>query len=81
MISFDYRTAITLDPVLARKQIIDVYYHRAQRNTALTARLCGISRKTAYKYLKQNTVHLFHLSLRFFYLVYHTFSSDPPGVF
>jgi len=53
MINFDYRTAITLDPVLARKQIIDTYYHKANRNTALTARLCGISRKTAYKYLNR----------------------------
>jgi len=35
MINFDYRTAITLDPVLARKQIIDTYYHKANRNTAL----------------------------------------------
>ena len=52
MIRLEYCTAIKFDAVLARKQIIDVYYHQAHRNTALTARLCDISRKTAHKYLK-----------------------------
>jgi transposase len=53
MIRLEYCTAIKFDAVLARKQIIDVYYHRAHRNTALTARLCDISRKTAHKYLQR----------------------------
>jgi transposase InsO family protein len=53
MINLEYSTAMRLDAVLARKQIINTYYHKANRNTARTARLCGISRKTAHKYLKR----------------------------
>jgi transposase len=53
MIHLDYQTAIKLDALIARKQIINTYYHKANRNTALTARLCGIPRKTAHKYLKR----------------------------
>jgi len=51
MISLDYAQVLKLDPVVARKEIINSYFHKADRNISKTARLCGISRNTVRKYV------------------------------
>ena len=40
-----------LDAVLARKKLVDIYYHQANRNLSATARQCGLSRNTVRKHL------------------------------
>ncbi len=51
MIILDYAQVLKLDPVIARKQIIDNYFHKTNRNISKTARLCSISRNTVRKYV------------------------------
>lgn len=51
MVSIDYRELAQLDVVVARKKLVEIYFHQANRNISETARVCGLSRNTVRKHL------------------------------
>ena len=51
MLSIEYRALVRLDAVVARKKLVEIYYHQANRNISETARVCGLSRNTVRKHL------------------------------
>jgi transposase len=51
MVSIEYRELAQLDVVVARKKLVEIYYHQANRNISETARVCGLSRNTVRKWL------------------------------
>lgn len=53
MVSIEYSELVRLDAVLARKKLVDIYYHQVNRNLSATARQCGISRNTVRKWLRR----------------------------
>lgn len=51
MVSIEYRELAQLDAAVARKKLVEIYYHQANRNISETARVCGLSRHTVRKWL------------------------------
>ncbi len=53
MVSIEYRELAQLNVVVARKKLVDIYYHQTNRNISETARVCGLSRNTVRKHLQR----------------------------
>ncbi len=53
MVSIAYRELAQLDVVVARKKLVEIFYHQANRNISATARVCGLSRNTVRKHLQR----------------------------